>query len=62
MVEENSELKVRLEETARELRDVKAGRKEDEIELKRVRTTLESLGGEKVSLRFVCFLLRDNEH
>ena len=40
---------MKLEDTARELRDVKAGRREDENELKRLRATLESLGGGKVS-------------
>lgn len=40
---------MKLEDTARELRDVKAGRREDETELKRLRATLESLGRGKVS-------------
>ncbi|GAA6001095.1 hypothetical protein JCM10207_007410 [Rhodosporidiobolus poonsookiae] len=47
LVAENDELKIKLAETDRELRDVKAGRKEDEELLKKATKEIERLGGKR---------------
>lgn len=52
LVDENADLRHKLDITERELKDVRAGRKEDEAELRGLRAELQSLTAEKVRLNF----------
>ena len=53
LVDENESLRHKLETTARNLKDVRAGRKEDEAELRVVTAELQSLKADKVGLTFL---------
>ncbi|GAA5963068.1 hypothetical protein JCM21900_002224 [Sporobolomyces salmonicolor] len=48
LVAENQELQEKLDACTRELKDVKAGRKEDEVALKQAQGAIEALGGGKI--------------
>lgn len=48
LVDENDSLRHKLETTEGELKDVKAGRKEEEAELRVIRAELQSLTADKV--------------
>ncbi|GAA5989170.1 hypothetical protein JCM10908_001192 [Rhodotorula pacifica] len=60
LVDENNELRNKLESTQRDLKDVRAGRKEDEAELRLMRSELQSLTAEKSRLCVAIFDLEED--